>query len=92
MSFRDILDGLPITRQSLGFLLSDGVPSESEIQTPSANSAAHAHARTVRPLDDRSACQAGTLASAPGRGPSTPPQIAPSLVLVAVIDVNKIYS
>jgi hypothetical protein len=74
MSFRGILGGLLIPRQSLGSLLHDGVPPRSEIQAVSANSAAPAHMQTVRPPGaDRLAHQAGTLPSTPGRGLSAPP-------------------
>jgi hypothetical protein len=73
-------------RQHLESLLPDGVPPGSEIQAPSANSAASAHAWTVRSV------RQGTRAlrqvadhPAPGRGPSAPVQRAPPPVIIAVI-------
>jgi hypothetical protein len=92
MSFRGVLGGLLIPRQSLGSLLPDGVPPESEIQAPSANSAALAHVRTVRPQGAvHPACQARTLASAPGRGPSGtwPPVLI--VVIGAWIGANTLF-
>jgi hypothetical protein len=80
------LGDLPIPRQSLEPLLPDGVPPGSEIQALSVNSSAPAHAQTVWPPSaDRPACQVGTLAPAPCRGPSVPPHRAPPSVLIAVI-------
>jgi hypothetical protein len=64
-STRRVLGSLPIPRQCLGSLLSDGVPPGSEIQTLPANSAALAHTRTVRFVRQ-------DPAPAPGRGPSGP--------------------
>jgi hypothetical protein len=94
MSFRGILGGLLVPRQSLGSVLPDEVPPGSEIQALSANSATPAHMRTIRPPGaDRPSHQAGTLPPAPGRGSSTPPQRAPPPVLIVVIgariDTNK---
>jgi hypothetical protein len=80
--------------RNLGSLLPDEVPPGSEIQTSPVNSAAPAHAQTVRPLGaDRPARQAGNPSPdayrlAPGRGPSAPVQRAPPHVLNEVIGVR----
>jgi hypothetical protein len=73
MSIRDFLGGLPIPRQSLGSLLPNGVPPGSEIQAPSANSAASAYARIVRLVRQKHQPLRQVVDHpAPGRGPSAP--------------------
>jgi hypothetical protein len=65
------LGGLSIPRQTLGSLLSIGVPPESEIRVLLANCVDSEHTWTVRPPGvDRPTRRAETLASAVGRGPS----------------------
>jgi hypothetical protein len=85
------LGGLPIPKQTLGSLLPDGVPPESEIQVLLANVAAPTHVWTIRPPGaDRPASPKGRSTSAPGCGPSDlRPQTIRSTAKSTVVGISR---